>query len=289
MVNRSIEPCGGHGQQYYKSVFYNIVTVNRLKFEDFFKVTEKELITILLQKGYDYADNTEQPLQLDHADLQAEISRLLNPTAENAVCTNFHFIKKDRNIHLVIRLGCGNSFKNDVGINLTYLTPYIDYYEFKNQYGLWGKDASQLIGKEVSPAKTGNTIIFKDYTITQAGGYIIDYGNKAYNGAFAVNQWHSDKQNFLLFSVRKKENDNFKILDVLEINNKDLKNNMLVTEYCETDVADPEILAIVTDTKDNPEYYTQIIKAWKANRRTGKFEVIQPGTVKRCGNENDGI
>ncbi len=78
------------------------------------------------------------------------------------------------------------------------------------------------------------------------------------------------------------------IIDILEIDKKELKENKL-TEYCYTNNGvDVEIIALVKDTDNNVEFYTKIIKAWRANRKTGKFEKIAKRKVKKCDNENNG-
>ena len=67
-----------------------------------------------------------------------------------------------------------------------------------------------------------------------------------------------------------------------------MKENKL-TEYCYTNNGvDVEIIALVKVTDNNVEFYTKIIKAWRANRKTGKFEKIAKRKVKKCDNENNG-
>jgi len=60
-----------------------------------------------------------------------------------------------------------------------------------------------------------------------------------------------------------------------------------LTEYCHTKKgADTEIIALVKNTNNDNEFYTEIKKAWRANRKTRKFEKITKRKVIKCANEN---
>lgn len=97
---------------------------------------------------------------------------------------------------------------------------------------------------------------------------------------------NSETKIFILFF--KIENTKKIIIDILEIDKKELEENKL-TEYCYTNNgADAEIIALVKETDNNAEFYTKIKKAWRANRKIGKFEEIAKRKVKKCDNENNG-
>jgi len=98
---------------------------------------------------------------------------------------------------------------------------------------------------------------------------------------------HSHSKTFLLFF--KIENTKNIIIDIVKINKKELKENKL-TEYCYSKKgADSEIIALVSDTNNDTEFYTKIKKAWRANRKIGKFEKVNRRKIIKCGNESYGI
>ncbi|MVO11082.1 hypothetical protein GOQ30_18075 [Flavobacterium sp. TP390] len=120
--------------------------------------------------------------------------------------------------------------------------------------------------------------------IKSEGGFLLNKGklDTDYGIAFS----NSETKIFILFF--KIENTKKIIIDILEIDKKELKENKL-TEYCYTNNGvNVEIIALVKDTDNNVEFYTKIIKAWRANRKTGKFEKIAKRKVKKCDNENYG-
>ncbi|UGS22683.1 hypothetical protein [Flavobacterium channae] len=121
--------------------------------------------------------------------------------------------------------------------------------------------------------------------IKSEGGFLLDKGklDTDYGIAFS----NSETKIFILFF--KIENTKKIIIDILEIDKKELEENKL-TEYCYTNNgADTEIIALVKKTDNNAEFYTKIKKAWRANRKIGKFEKIAKRKVKKCDNENNGI
>jgi hypothetical protein len=124
----------------------------------------------------------------------------------------------------------------------------------------------------------GNEIKSESGFLLQKENFDTDYGI-----AFS----YSDTKIFLLFF--KIENTKKIIIDIIEIDKKELQGNKL-TEYCNTiKGADTEIIALVKETDNNAEFYTKIKKAWRANRKIGKFEKIAKRKVINCSNDNYGI
>lgn len=120
--------------------------------------------------------------------------------------------------------------------------------------------------------------------IKSESGFLLQKEN--FDTDFGIAFSYSDTKTFLLFF--KIENTKKIIIDIIEIDKKELQGNKL-TEYCNTiKGADAEIIALVKETDNNAEFYTKIKKAWRANRKIGKFEKIAKRKVKKCSNENYG-
>ena len=120
--------------------------------------------------------------------------------------------------------------------------------------------------------------------IKSESGFLLQ--NENFDTDFGIAFSYSDTKTLLLFF--KIENTKKIIIDILEIVKKELQGNKL-TEYCHTiKCADAEIIALVKETDNNAEFYTKIKKAWRANRKIGKFEKIAKRKVKKCSNDNYG-
>lgn len=152
----------------------------------------------------------------------------------------------------------------------------------KNIYSLIGQDLRTLDCK----------IDFEDYTITNpGGGYMLQKDNKLSIGDYGISNCYSATSVFYLFvKFEGKDNENELILDILEIDRTHFAGNKM-TEYCETNQksGDNEIFALVKNNKNNSEFYTKVVKAWRANKKTEKFELVKKKKIKRCGNEDYGI
>jgi len=121
--------------------------------------------------------------------------------------------------------------------------------------------------------------------IKSESGFLLEKGN--FDTDFGIVFSHSHSKTFLLFF--KIENTKNIIIDIVKINKKELKENKL-TEYCYSKKgADSEIIALVSDTNNDTEFYTKIKKAWRANRKIGKFEKVNRRKIIKCGNESYGI
>lgn len=129
------------------------------------------------------------------------------------------------------------------------------------------KDEQYWIGKEIK----------------NESGFLLEKGH--FDHDFGIAFGNTEKEVFVLFF--KIEHQKNTIIDIVKFSKTELQRNKL-TEYCQTkNGADTEIIALVKNT--DGEFYTNIKKAWRANRTTGKFEKVNRRTIVKCGNENDGI
>jgi hypothetical protein len=76
----------------------------------------------------------------------------------------------------------------------------------------------------------------------------------------------------------------YSLIDILEINDRG-KNQYIICGLCRlNEKTDKDIVAVYQDKNSDVQFYTKIIKAWKANRKTGKFEQIDTKGID-CINE----
>lgn len=287
-----ILPQGGRYQFFFESVLYDLRTGKKMGFDDFLCIEQDALISMMKKYGYrkEWQVDLSTPalkVPIDEYDqyLEENIQYIFDRN-ENADCIDFYFNEQDDELHLMFKFQCAGPYLADYGISLNCLQPFITYSEFKNKFKLWGKDIYSLIGYDY--LTFGNEIAFENYTITNSGsGFLLPYDNIAGSNEFGIAICYSSSKAYYLFVKYQTVNDKRKsvITDILEIDKHKLSSNSL-SEFCETvNGGDGEILALVKDTKGNPEYYTKVIKAWRANRKTGKFEPIKRNIVKRCSNE----
>lgn len=126
------------------------------------------------------------------------------------------------------------------------------------------------------------------------GGSVMDAG-KTENGdyRFGIASFRDDKDYIIcvfeeFLEANEKGKVNYKILDTINIGQ--LKETEYFT-YCncrQDTIWDSEIVALVVADHDK-EYYDRIIKAWRANTKTGKIEVIKDKTGINCSNEGYGL
>lgn len=289
-----IYPSGGRPGFEFSSIIYDLRTGDKLHFDDFLNIEKDTLIAHLRKNGYriDWQSDPDTPflfVPIDEYDeyLKNNIAHIFD---EDPSCIEFCFTEKDNEVYLMFIFECAGPYLAEYGISLSFLKPYIKHSEFKNLYKLWGKDIYSLIGYDY--LTLGNKIEFQEYTLTNtSSGFLLSNNNKVATDDFGIVFCHSTTKTYYLFIKYQTINDNKKaiITDILEIDKKELKGN-LFTEFCETrNGKDSDIVALVKDTGNNPEYYTKIVKAWRANRETGKFERIKKNKIKRCGNESYGI
>lgn len=291
--SHQVLPNGGQYQFYFKSIIYDLGTGEKLDFADFLSIDKENFIKVFRKYGYNIswnsdAYNTFEKVPVDQNDEYIE-KNIVDLFKEKDRCIEFYFVRKFNDIKLMFKFLCAGPVLGDYGISLKKLNPYIKYYEFKNEYKLWGKDIKVLKGNDLPPS---NKIEFDDYSITNSGsGYLLPNENKLLKDEFGIVICNSSKSLFYLF-LKYPNNSKVRnaiVLDILEINRNELSGNYKITEYCETSKgADVEIFALVKEN-NNAEYFTEIKKAWRANRETGKFEVVVIKKVKKCGNESFGL
>lgn len=127
---------------------------------------------------------------------------------------------------------------------------------------------------------------------THTAGSVMDVG-KTENGEyrFGIANYQDNGFNICIFEefLKSDEQGNVKyqILDTINIGK--LKNNEYFTFCnCRQDTTwDSEIIALVVADHDN-EYYDRIIKAWRANTKTGEIEIIKILKGINCSNEGFG-
>lgn len=288
-------PYRGRYQFFFNSILYDLRTGNKLNFDDFLSIEKDTLISIFRKNGYRIDWQTDDIpffiVPIDEYDEYVEENiKYLFDKNEDFSCIDFYFTEKDNELHLMFKFQCAGPFLQDYGICLSFLKPFIKYSEFKNRYKLWGSNIYSLIGYDY--LILGNKIEFDEYTITNSGsGFLLSNDNSVGKDEYGIITCYSISKTYYLFIKYQTVNDkkNAIIIDILEIDKNELKGNKL-TEFCETkNGSDTEIIALVKATKDNPEYYTKIIKAWRPNIKTGKFEIIKKNRIRRCGNESYGI
>ncbi len=139
--------------------------------------------------------------------------------------------------------------------------------------------------------KAADTILVNKAFIYNGGGYMMS-PTDAYPGTiFKIGYWNDRKNTYRIFirsylveSVRTDS-----ITDILQIPQSELTGHTVIEQTCYANTWDEEIIAIIKDDKKQPEYFYNIKRAWRANRKTGLFEKLKKSKVKKCGNESYGI
>lgn len=283
-ITNQILPYGGQPQSFFISIFYDLRTGDKLNFNDFLSVPKVVLNQNLQESGYWFEwDNETQRIEKRPFGYYQEKYIIDELNFGKDTCYDFYFSTVDNEIYLMIKLKCIHKYMMDFGMPLKKLKPYLEHFEFKNLYNLWGKNASSLIGQDYT--KLGHEIVFEDYTIRYIGGELIP--EESLDKSYGIAEYRSAEKRFLLFykSLDTKKT----ITDILEIHNKELQGNKLANYCFLKSGAGSKIIAIVKNTDPEPEFYTEILKAWKANRETGKFEKVNKRKIKKCGNEGYGL
>lgn len=149
--------------------------------------------------------------------------------------------------------------------NIIYLFVFI----FSSTYSQQNDITKYWIGKEIK----------------NESGFLLQKGN--FDKDFGIAFSNSDTKTYLLFF--KIENAKKIVIDILEFNNNEMQGKKF-TEYCYVKKnADTEIIALIKNTDNDKEFYTKIKKAWRANRKTGKFEKVNRRKITKCNNESYGI
>ncbi|MEP7264429.1 MAG: hypothetical protein ABI772_08025 [Bacteroidota bacterium] len=282
-------PYHGQYQFFFTSLIYDLRKGKKLKFADFFSINVNQLTALLESEGnfiYKDGEGSDIKEKINFGDnaVEEHIQSLLNDSTNS--CTEFYFREIEKEMYLCFKFKCYGPQLIDCGIPLSTLKAYIVFPEFKNMFKLWGEGAQSLIGSNISG--TGNTINFEKYTVALGGGYLIHDDQKKDSSIYGIMYAHSDSSSFYFFTKHTNNNEIIKVLDVLEIKKEDMTNKKWVESYCYTDAVDPELIALVKTNDKEQGYYYNIIKAWRANRQTEKFETVNRNKVKKCENESYG-
>ena len=126
------------------------------------------------------------------------------------------------------------------------------------------------------------------------GGVLVNHGNN--NFAISIAR---DQNNNIIFIfveiIRENEQRKEKIIDTLNIGR--LRNNENYCLYCfkeneiERSTADfNNVIGIYTDEYDpDKDYFEEIVRAWRLNLKTGKFETIENLEEIKCPNDGAGV
>ena len=138
----------------------------------------------------------------------------------------------------------------------------------------------KIIGQEYYSLR-----VFKPFINFQevGGSYIVKNGSKP----FAINHYKSGDVNIIAFENVVDESQRrakYSLIDIFEIS--DLKQNQQIAYgICRLNgEPDQEIFAIYEVSDWDVEYFTQIVKAWRANTKNGKIEEISTKGID-CINE----
>ncbi len=131
----------------------------------------------------------------------------------------------------------------------------------------------------------------KNYT--HIAGSVI-YDSKAPNGdyRFAISYYQDGDKRICIFEELLKSGEKgdikYKILDTITIGK--IRNNEYFTFCnCRRDtIWDSEIIALVV-AEDDKEFYDKIVKAWRADTKTGKIIIIKNTEGINCSNEGYGL
>lgn len=147
-------------------------------------------------------------------------------------------------------------------------------------------DGKQYIGYEYQGAEMPDGL-------KNVGGYILAKNDQdILNSPFAINFIQRDVEelygySWLWFIKGDKESKVDRVVDVLKLPTTK-KNETVVAGQCFFNgKQDGEIIAIAVYVED-AEFFTKIIKAWRANTTTEKFEEISIKGIK-CANEGFGV
>lgn len=275
-ISTQILPYRGQYQFFFKSAFYDLRTGNKLEFNDFFAIPSDSLVKMFNSRGYEFGWDNETLNTTKHR-IDNELIRI-----DNSNCRVLYFKVVDSKIYLMMKALCIGPQLVDYGIPINELKPYIEYSEFKNILNLWGKDIYSLIGYDY--VKVGREIQFKDYRIDFVGAYLLPNDEKT-KSEFAIATYKSAQKRFYLLL---KTIDNKRIIiDILEIKTTEFEN-LKIVEYCQMEKEiELGIIAVVKNKRESQKFYYEILKAWRANQKTGKFETIKKNKIKKCQNESN--
>ncbi len=291
----TLYPAGGRPQFTFESKTYDLKTGDAVTFNELLSIEPGQFKDVFQKKGY-YMEElsipdtpfVKVPVSVGMEDMDEFMKSLY--AIEDAGCVAYYLEKTDSGLHLMFNYQCNGPAMFTFGIDLNELKPWLEHPALRNMYRSWGDNIFSLKGT-ILPVKT-DSICFGEYTIRNGGGYTITSGDTTNKNKHFISYWNAADAAYYIFErgVSKAENRKRMVLDVLEIKKSELAGDGIVVEGCETATGrDAELMALVKKQKGNPEYYTKIIKAWRANRVSGKFEPVERTKIKRCANESDGI
>ncbi|MBL7935271.1 MAG: hypothetical protein JNM51_05615 [Bacteroidia bacterium] len=122
-------------------------------------------------------------------------------------------------------------------------------------------------------------------------GAMIQGNNIRKDKEFGISHITLDKRNIITFEEIIRENGNPKpkylVLDTINVDNLN-KSEFITYCNCRRDsIDDSEIIALV-EFEEDTEYYHKIIKAWRADTKTGKITIIKNTKGINCINEGYG-
>jgi len=291
----ALYPAGGRPQFTFESNTYDLKTGETITFNELLSIGPGQFKEVLLKKGYFLEELSipdtpfvKVPVAAGMDDPDAFIKSLY--AIDDAGCVAYYLEEQDSAVHLIFHYQCNGPAHFTFGIDLNELRPWLEHSTLRNIYHSWGDNIFSLIGT-ILPVKT-DSICFGEYTIRNGGGYIISSGDTTRHNNYFISYWNSEEVAYYMLArgVSKAENRKYLVLDILEIKKTELREDCIVVDGCETATGrDAEIMALVKKQKENPECYTRIIKAWRANRINGKFEPVGRKKIKRCANESNGI
>ena len=278
-------PFHGQYQFFYTALNFDLRTGDTLSFSDFFDINQDTLVRILQIYGQPIDRFDQYKLlneKVEDLPLNEHISELYKSVPEDDRCTEFFFANFNNEVYLCFKLKCCGPQLFTLGINLSYLKPYIIFPEFKNKYFLWGNDINDLSGKNI--ANVSNYISFSDYQLNFGGGYKLEDSGSVFKNDFYVLYANNDSNWFYLLVEKEKNGSSMIVKDLLKIKKEIGKNIFMRDSYCYLTNRDVEVIAKVK-LINNKRYVVQ--DAWRANRSTCKFEMIDAKKVLKCDIEND--
>ncbi|RKS02806.1 hypothetical protein [Flavobacterium sp. 102] len=128
----------------------------------------------------------------------------------------------------------------------------------------------------------------------QAGSIIEKVKDANGDYKYGLSQYGNDKNYILLFDELIREANNpkpkYKILDTLNISKLSIEENIAICTCRHNKIPDSEIIAIVkSQANDGIEFYTNIVKAWRADTKTQKIVPIEDLKGIDCINEGYGL
>ncbi len=139
-----------------------------------------------------------------------------------------------------------------------------------------------LIGKVYK--KPQELPFFKSFT--DIGGLVMEPTNTGYT----LNRITNGKCTYILLEKIINPNSRgtiyYKLLDTLNLGMIDIKKTLVMLEGCMiNNKSDSEIIATVKNA--NKEKFSSVLKAWRANRKTNKFEKILSKGISCVDFDND--